>query len=397
MIDMYAASAAAVALLMDALIGWFTNNDDLINRGKVVFTRKALEEMLKAQPPTIFSHIVLDGADRGEYSAGKYQVDFVVERPTASIVDYYWMTVDQDWRARDRLPTPNCEHASVVTFNGQLQAVLTRRDGMMAYMKFVDGKWSWPRVIPGALTRSYNTPSLTVQDGCLWVAYKDPDHKPRLVRTYNAHGVDWEWTNMWTGENAPTPEHVYDIYSGPAVAWFRDKFYIAWRVGSQDHQPGQRDAVDVWTWDHRSGKQMVRVKGHRKYDFEWRTEDAPRLVVFRDFLFVFIRCKDNYVRWHRYNLDGSWTQMPDPGNWAHDTPAVAVHQDKLWLFTKEADRSIWAACWRGTNWDAPWKTSVTSDFCPVMASHNGSLEVLYRNPLGDIADAIIGGLHSGVL
>jgi hypothetical protein len=262
-VDMYAQSAAAVALLMDALISWLTNHDDFINRGKVIFTRKAMEEMLKAQPPTIFSAIVLDGDDRGEYSAGKYRVDFVVDRPDPDIT--YHSTAMNNWQRSIAVPAPKCVHASVVAFDGKLQAVVTRDDGMMLYMKYVNGKWSWPRTIPGALMRSYNAPSLTVRAGCLWVAFKDPSHVPRLARTYIADGVDGDWTNMWTG-HAPTPGHIYLTFSGPLVVWFQDKFYLAWRHGNIDGEP----------WGARHGLRVV-MGPRRKYSDKCQKQQLERI------------------------------------------------------------------------------------------------------------------------
>lgn len=262
-VDMYAQSAAAVALLMDALISWLTNHDDFINRGKVIFTRKAMEEMLKAQPPTIFSAIVLDGDDRGEYSAGKYRVDFVVDRPDPDIT--YHSTAMNNWQRSIAVPAPKCVHASVVAFDGKLQAVVTRDDGMMLYMKYVNGKWSWPRTIPGALMRSYNAPSLTVRAGCLWVAFKDPSHVPRLARTYIADGVDGDWTNMWTG-HAPTPGHIYLTFSGPSVVWFQDKFYLAWRHGNIDGEP----------WGARHGLRVV-MGPRSKYSDKCQKQQLERI------------------------------------------------------------------------------------------------------------------------
>lgn len=144
--------------------------------------------------------------------------------------------------------------------------------------------------------RSYNTPSLTVREGCLWVAYKDPDHIPRLARTYIADGVDGEWTNMWTGP-APTPGHIYHTFSGPAVTFYRNKFYLAWRRGREDGERWGIDLVDVWSWAHGAG--TLTSVNNSSWKQSRKTEDAPRLVVYRDELFVLIRCKDNWVRWHR--------------------------------------------------------------------------------------------------
>lgn len=73
--------------------------------------------------------------------------------------------------------------------------------------------------------------------------------------------------------------------------------------------------------------------------------------------------------------------MPDPGTWTVDTPTVAVHQGKLWLFVRGDNHIIWKMSWDGTRWGKSTQTSLVSQSCPVMASHNGSLEGLCRGLL----------------
>lgn len=388
-IDSYVQSAAAVALMMDALIGLIMNHDDLINRGKVIFTRSALEEMLKAQPPTIFCPIVLNGNDRGEYDAGRYQVDFVVERSLVDTTYSLWnwtgrVGASKDhWYMRGFVAAPNCTYAAMADVGGKLHAVLTRGDGMMIYMTLINNKWSYPRTIPGALTRTPHAAALTVRDGCLWVAYQDQDNVPRLMRTYIEKGVDGEWTNMWQGL-APTPTLKYKTYSSPAVVWFRDRFYLAWRRSEewQPHVPDWdgygRDQVDVWSWAL-GASSLVRVD-NQSWARDMKTEEGPVMVVFRGNLYIVVVCsKDSYwVRWHKYNhSDGSWSRMPDPPiHQAYDVPSVTVYEDKLYMVIR-GPTPLSVTIWDGTKWSPIMLLSIARKKCPAMALHNGELELLY--------------------
>jgi hypothetical protein len=180
-ISQYTMAVGAVAELISYLIDWLMNHDDFIARREVIWTRRALESALAQQPPTKFYHVVLDGGDEGSY-----QLDFVVDNDIAD--DSQAMLIKStSWPNYTNVPAPDSRWVSMASYsnvNGSyLVAVLTRWDGRLSYMKYIDGKWTWPRVIPGDDFCSHSRVSLTVKDGCLWMCFRNTDDYPKLART----------------------------------------------------------------------------------------------------------------------------------------------------------------------------------------------------------------------
>ena len=181
-----------------------------------------------------------------------------------------------------------------------------------------------------------------------------------------------------------TPTLKYKTYSSPAVVWFRDRFYLAWRRSEewQPHVPDWdgygRDQVDVWSWAL-GASSLVRVD-NQSWARDMKTEEGPVMVVFRGNLYIVVVCsKDSYwVRWHKYNhSDGSWSRMPDPPiHQAYDVPSVTVYEDKLYMVIR-GPPPLSVTIWDGTKWSPIMLLSIARKKCPAMALHNGELELLY--------------------
>jgi hypothetical protein len=217
-------------------------------------------------------------------------------------------------------------------------------------------KWTHPAGIPTAMTNA-GSPALASYDGLLYAAWQGKSSPYHIYYSAFDHK-----TSTWTPE-ATVPLALTNYRTGPAMAVYNGKLYVAWQ--------GQSSPVHIWyasfngtSWSHQAEvpSALVHISstvGLAAYGGDlylaWTGQSSP------------------YAVWYSAFNGSSWTaQSTVPGTssdnyQATDTPLAALG-GYLWVsWETGADNKLMFNTFNGGTWGTPEPVGVTSDAGPALA------------------------------
>ncbi|MFD9359936.1 hypothetical protein [Streptomyces sp. NPDC060031] len=348
-----------IAALVDAILGWVRNDDDLIQDVSVAFSATALHTMSKRSVDLNSIRFVGDGG-------GRYilYLNVVMPHGPGFKVDHRYLD-DATWKQAlsTNFPVSNSPVA-VASHAGGLHA-LWLRDGSSAPVHATNlnpttRPWG-PPAVPWANATSIYAPALASDGTNLHAVHVAADNSLR----YSWHaGTSW---------SAPTPINGGGpkAFAAPALAYHEGKLHLL-IVGFDRN---------LWHLVY-DGAWSPAVRLMFEYALPAFTEHAPGVASHRGALNVIYRestLEPGSVK--RLTLqDGQWTRQDTNAGWRIRTgPAIATLGTRLYCLLPGLDGSLW---WTYLLLDKFWSDTTRIDTPnvdePALTTHDGKLHLLYR-------------------
>ncbi|THV47514.1 hypothetical protein BGAL_0305g00010 [Botrytis galanthina] len=285
--------------LVAALLEWLTNDDDLVFRREIAFTKSALLVWrTRASGELSF---MFDGGHQG-----KHELWIKCEAiPHKSGTLAGWTCSDGQRTAGPVIIGESLDGVSLVDFNNQLCGIFRDLNGVFQETKYYRGnkKWSLPTRMEDGKIRSGWWPALATFKNRLYCLYRE-DGSERLCCISTGNGVTWRDPIYAGGSGARTID-------GPAVCGYGDELIAVFR--GTDSRINWSKSTDGVNWTD-SKPHPSSVPSYR----------APCIVVYKGTVYCFI---------HHYGRDtlcvskynGSvWSSFEDLGGVMESAPQASV-------------------------------------------------------------------------
>ncbi|WP_433257437.1 hypothetical protein ACQPYK_20435 [Streptosporangium sp. CA-135522] len=348
-----------ITALVQALIEWFRNDDDLVQNRTIVFSRPALAAL--ANRPGATDHWGFNGI-------GRFDLHIRLTLPDEERLRLTTSSNAGAWSQGALLPTATARTgAALAVFDNKLYCAHTSGDFQQMWWCHYDGtNWSADTLFPGPLSNA--APALAAYDNKLYCVHRGSNDNEQLYwSTFD--GTSW---------SADTPIGGHASPSAPALAVLGNNLYCVYRGQGNGHLHTVYYNGNGWYHGNAWGQ---------------KSADGPALAVFQNKLYCVFRGPDSDERlyWARRNTmgGGSWSSPAPLGT--HNSavsPSLTVFNDgtgaKLYVvhrgsYANRNTKLYWSS-FNGTSWstDTPFSPAVTSVERPAVAAYDGKLHVVHR-------------------
>lgn len=339
--------ALDIAIFFISIVEHLRNEDDL--SCERVFVLDRFDLALLAHRGNVNWHFDGDGyqvlkvkysGDKVPFPTGKLEyVVYTNDTPSAPI------TLDFD----SMTPPALC------SYNGKLHALYVRPSDRAIMWTFQDsgGNWSTPQRIHG--WTSYYAPALGVYNGKLYtVITASNDSGTQVWASFN--GTSWTTTTQLHGTGSD---------KAPALGHWGGSLCSV-HVGQDQH---------VYDFEFNGSGWINHGQAHKN----WVVNGPVGLTSYQSVPWRAVRGTDNKVYMSR-GVSG-WQETNPPSTWRISAaPTLATHNNKMWVFLRDANGLLLASTYTGSSWSYP--QAVGAGYKPqretAAAVHNGKLYVMYH-------------------
>ncbi|MEU0932549.1 hypothetical protein [Embleya sp. NPDC005971] len=345
----WAAWFAIGAGLLNALLGWLTNDDDLICERSYGFDRSALLAYASGARRVGFS---FDGGTEGRHN-------LVIEFAGTNL-RWSRRAAGGAWTGQALLPRHFTSHTpALAVFRDRLVCVHrgNRNDNRLWTTTYDGTSWGPDTLIPG-VPEAKSGPALAVFGDRLHCLYRGeyPDRDAYLLQ------IAFDGTR-WTDVFADPPMNARSV-SGASAAAYNGRLYCV-------HRGHTNEMLWVNTFDGRGWSGDTPIPNAY-------SSAAPAVAVFDRKLYC--------VHRGHSNDNGLWVTYLDGNRWSPDTkilnatcdrdPALVVFEGRLHCVHRGGyqDEALWQTSFDGTRWSPDTRI-------PDAYSHHGPALAEYRNVL----------------
>jgi hypothetical protein len=349
-----------VAALIDAILGWISNDDDLLDEIDVAFSTAALHVMSKRSIE--HNHLFFAG------DGGKFYLYFKVVMPQgpAFPLNHHTLT-GTAWSAVTMPPgLTSGSPAALESHGGKLHALFLAPGSTNLMHSILDGTtWSTPQRAWGQAGSIYA--SALASDGTKLHAVHAAGDGTLRYNSYTAAG----WTATSTIHTG-----AFKTMAAPALAYHNGRLHLVVtgtdrRLYHTLHESGSWSGVTVLTYKFMDLVEMPAL-----------SYSAPTAVSYNGALNILYRdaafTPDGV---NRFILQGAQRTHHSTGAaWRiRSGPAIEVFDNKLHCMLPGTDGRLYHSSFNGTSWSNALTFAGTRSVDePALAAHAGKLHLLYR-------------------
>ncbi|KAF7870189.1 uncharacterized protein EAF02_009379 [Botrytis sinoallii] len=338
--------------LVAALLEWLTNDDDLVIRREIAFTKPTLIAWSKRTNSEL--SFMFDGAHQGKHELWIKCEAF----PHSTGILRGWKVISGTRWDAPVVAGSALDGISLANFNNELCGVFLELNGVFHWTKY-DGsnrKWSSPIPIVNGTIRSGSCPTVATHGDRLYCMYRHHE-SDKLYCISAATGSNWTSPALVAGTTGATID-------GPALCGHNDRL-IAVHRGVHDNL-WYNTSSDGETWTTPT-----------EISSRYRTNKSPALFVYNNIVHCFIRLPSSKsLGVSKYN-GNSWSDFEDLRGAVDSAPQVGLSSDGKMIvgYTTGRDYLInFDTCDKDGNWSyTSWWSNVYISGSPGMINWDGVL------------------------
>ncbi|GAO08650.1 hypothetical protein TPA0598_04_02860 [Streptomyces lydicamycinicus] len=347
-----------VARLVDALLGWFRNDDDLIEDITVAYSAAALYAL--SHRPIDNNGILFRGSN------GRYVLYLKVVMPQGPAFSLRQHTLTgSTWSGTTTPPgLSSGSPAALESHDSRLHALFLA-PGSTAIMHATLSGTSWSTPQPfGHGAASFHTPALA-SDGT-------------KIHAVHVGGDGALHHNWWNGSSWTSPTKIRDFNAGyaPALAHHDGKL---WLIHASPNGNLYYNTYENGTWSTATAMRFMASNTYRPALAKY----APSAASYNGALHVIYQTASGYLTpgVYRFALQGGgWTHQGTDAAWRlRSAPAIEAFDNKLYCVHPGLDGQLRSAHFDGSRWSSPTVISFAKSVDePALATHAGKLHLMYR-------------------
>ncbi|MCX5376214.1 hypothetical protein [Streptomyces sp. NBC_00091] len=360
----YNASSAFLSLvalisdLINLILGWLINEDDLFGEVDIAYSSRGLYEMSRR---SVDHNRVNFSGRNGSNSVDLYMKVVMPQGPVFPPEPLKLRTLNNgSWSSATELPNSLSRTAPAVeAFQDKLHVTFIRGGGTQLLWTSSENASSWttPTQIRGF--GGYLRPALCPVDA-------------NTLLGVHVGGAGELWWSTYDGSTWSAHQRVknYVATAGAALTWHDGRIYLVHR--------GQDQAMHVNSYANGQWSDSTVLSSFAGM-FKPTTPSAPTAVSYKGVLHVVYRASDNSLGWFRLQ-NGSWTPSSVASHWRTTAgPAIEVSDNRMYCLHVGTGGRLYSASYDGTAWSGATQIGgpvATDD--PVLQTYQGKLRLMYR-------------------